>query len=134
MFDPFVEKKAQYKREVYMLANRNPWLLWKLQILKSGQLPPLVNGRIPPELASFPFNRSKEFDSQVLVEHAEQVKAREKKYVWKTFTAIMLAFFLFLGLSYLLAHKYKDEFRIGIVDTFFERARSPEPQTIHRGT
>ncbi|NPU99678.1 MAG: hypothetical protein HPY51_21005 [Candidatus Omnitrophica bacterium] len=124
MKDPALAKEQDIRREAYLLASRNPWLLWRLKILESGYLPPLVPGEVPPELLQIThqIQASREYHAKPLLDHAKEMRVREKQYFTKIFTILMLTVTLIFGLSFLLALKQTHKFRIGVIEALLPRA------------
>ena len=116
------EESRVRKREEYLLGARSPLLLWRLQALKAGEVPPLLPDKIPHELLQRPPGHvEKEYRIEPLVEHARRVKAKERrigpKLLW-----LLLALLLFLtaiGLFTFFAGG--PQFRIGLIDVLIPR-------------
>lgn len=132
MEDPTLLKDLDIRREAYLLASRNPWLLWRLKILESGYVPPLVPGEVPPELLRITQQAQAAGDYRLepLLDHAEAVRNREKHYLLKMFTIVMITVTLVFGLSFLLALKQTNKFRIGVIEALLPRAALQAPQTL----
>ncbi|MFB3784819.1 MAG: hypothetical protein ACE15F_00475 [bacterium] len=132
MEDPTLLKDLDIRREAYLLASRNPWLLWRLKILESGYVPPLVPGEVPPELLRITQQAQAAGDYRLepLLDHAEAMRNREKHYLLKMFTLVMITVTLVFGLSFLLALKQTNKFRIGVIEALLPRAVLQAPQTL----
>ncbi len=132
MEDPRLLKDLDIRREAYLLAARNPWLLWRLKILESGYVPPLVPGEVPPDLLRITQQAQSGGDYSVepLLDHAETMRNREKHYLLKMFTIVMITVTLIFGLSFLLALKQTNKFRIGVIEALLPQAAIQAPQAV----
>lgn len=111
------ENERQKRREQYLLASKNPWLLWRLEVYKAGYIPPLVMGKIPPELAKIPLGKKREeYDVEPLIRHAEHVRETERSFVKRAFTTMLITMLLLIALSVTYAVKTGNHFQIGFLD------------------
>lgn len=119
MNDNAHDNERQKKREAYLMASRDPWLVWRLQALRAGYIPPLLPGQIPSDLARIPLGpRQDEYHIEPLLQHADKVRIRERSYIWRAFIALIVTILIFCGISFGLAITTGSKFRIGIVDRF----------------
>ncbi|MBN2326840.1 MAG: hypothetical protein JXR73_06775 [Candidatus Omnitrophica bacterium] len=116
----------QRRKEAYLLAKGNPWLLWQLQAYRAGYIPPLLPGQIPPELAGVTFGAKDEYDADELAQHAKDVQNRERHYLAKTFILLIISIGLFIGLSVFVQYKIGDHFRIPLLDSIIPRMENQQ--------
>ncbi len=122
MTEKFYEKERNRKKEVYLMASRNPWMVWRLQALRAGYVPPLLQGQIPPDLANIPVGfRDEEYRVEPLLEHATRMKAEDRKIFSKIFSIIIIGIILIAALSFTLAFKQKSKYRFGLIDAIIPR-------------
>lgn len=122
----FYEDDRQKRKEAYLLAKGNPWLLWRLQVFRAGYVPPLLPGRIPRELIGIPLGPQDDYDAEDLAKHANQVRIRERHYLVKMFTVLMISMALFVGLSMFVQLKMGSRFRIPLIEAMFPRIESTQ--------
>ena len=120
MTEKINEKERTQRQEVYLMASRNPWMVWRLQAFRAGYVPPLLPGQIPPELANL--SKNEEYHVEPLLEHTNRIKTRERKLILKLFTIIIIGILLIVGLSVSLSFKQKSRFRFGIIDAIIPRS------------
>ncbi|MGC9327184.1 MAG: hypothetical protein ACP5I1_06100 [Candidatus Hinthialibacter sp.] len=114
----------QKRKEAYLLAKGNPWLLWQLQAYRAGYIPPLLPGQIPPELAGLTFGAKEEYKAEELAQYAKDIQYRERHFLAKTFILLILSIILFIGLSIFIHYKIGDHFRIPLLDSFLPRVEN----------
>lgn len=121
----FYEKDREQRREAYLMASKNPWLVWRLQAFRAGYVPPLILGQIPPDLAHVHLGtRQEEYKIDPLIEHANRYKKQERTFLRKTFILLVLITMLLLGLGITLATQFGSSFRIGILEPHSPRVHS----------
>jgi hypothetical protein len=121
MKNSFYEEDRQKRKEAYLLAKGNPWLLWRLQAFRAGYVPPLLPGRIPPELLGIPLGPPEDYTAEELVKHANEIRVRERHYLSKMFTVLIISMSLFIGLSIFLQIKTGSRFRIPVLESLIPR-------------
>ncbi len=118
MNDKTQNDEHQKKKEAYIMASRDPWLVWRLQALRAGYVPPLLPGQIPANLAHLPLGQpQEEYCAEPLIQHATRVRLREKSFIFRAFIWLIIGFIIFCGLSFALTMTTGGKFRIGILDT-----------------
>lgn len=117
----FYEDDRQKRKEAYLLAKGNPWLLWRLQVFRAGYVPRYYRDKSPRELIRIRFRSQDDYDAEALVKHANQVRSRERHYLAKMFTLLMISMALFIGLSMFVQYKMGNRFRIPLVESMFPR-------------
>ena len=106
----FYEEDRQKRKEAYLLAKGNPWLLWRLQAFRAGYVPPLLPGQIPRDLIGVPLGPQEDYNAEELVKHANQVRTRERHYLSKMFTILVITMTLLIGLSLFVQYKTEAAF------------------------
>ncbi|MEW6236292.1 MAG: hypothetical protein AB1656_12975 [Candidatus Omnitrophota bacterium] len=112
----FYESEHEQKRETYLLAVRNPWLVWRLQALRAGYVPPLLPGRIPPDMLRLPIARQEEYHIEPLIKHAKRMHLQESKFAKRIVTLIVIGFIILMGMTFTLALREGPSFQIGIIE------------------
>ncbi len=110
-----------YKKEAYLLANRDPWLLWRLQALRAGYVPPLVNGKIPPELVGVHFGKKEDYDIEPLKEQAARMRSHERGLIPKLFVILLIGGLLMGGFCYYLYTSTDTKFKINLIHALMPR-------------
>lgn len=111
----------EQKRELYLMANRDPWLVWRLKALESGYLPPLLPGKIPPELARETIGSlSENYDIDTLVEHAERYQSKQKVVLRRTFTILVTLFILFTSVALYVYVSMGSNFEVGLIQAIMQ--------------
>ncbi len=116
MKNSFYEEDRQKRKEAYLLAKGNPWLLWRLQAFRAGYVPPLL-----PELLGIPLGPPEDYTAEELVKHANEIRVRERHYLSKMFTVLIISMSLFIGLSIFLQIKTGSRFRIPVLESLIPR-------------
>ncbi len=125
----FYKVDHQKRKEAYLLAKGHPWLLWRLQAFRAGYTPPLLPGRIPQELVGVSLGPDEQYDPENLIKHANIVRIRERNYLVKMFTILMISMGLLIGVSLYLQFKTGDSFRIPIFETLIPQVSANQVQT-----
>jgi hypothetical protein len=124
----FYENDRQKKGEAYLLAKGNPWLLWRLQVFRAGHTPPLLHGQIPRELVGIPLGPQEEYHVEDLIKHANQVRVRERHFLIKMLTTLMISMTLLIGLTMLVQYKLGSRFRIPLFESIYPRIEATQVQ------
>ncbi len=120
-----VETERDKRLESYMLANKNPWLLWRLQAFRAGHTPPLIIGQLPQNYAQMASNgQAEHYDIDPLLKHADKIRHKQHNYLKRTFIIVILSVLIFSAISITLAVKDGSKFRIGILDAIVPRIDS----------
>jgi len=128
MKNRFYEKEQSQRREVYLLAARNPWLVWRLQALRAGYVPPLLPGEIPPELVGIPLGpRQEEYQIDPLLEQAKRIRNRERRLMRRVFLFIIIGGILLAGMGVFLASRNYTAFKIPLLDVMIPRIEGTSP-------
>ncbi|MBD3265773.1 hypothetical protein GF373_03820, partial [bacterium] len=94
------KKDKHISKETYLLAARNPWLVWRLRALEAGYVPPLLQGELPPDMTPL-LPKEKEYQSEPLKKHASTVRVKQKSMLFqKMWVAIVISILLILGLTF----------------------------------
>lgn len=110
-----------HKKEAYLLANRDPWLLWRLQALRAGYVPPLINGKIPPELLGVRFGQKEDYDIEPLKEQAHRMKMHERGLIPKLFVILLIGGLLMSGFCYYLYNSASERFKVNLINALMPR-------------
>ncbi len=113
----FYEEDRLKRKEAYLMAKGNPWLLWRLQAFRAGYIPPLLPGSIPADMIGIPLGPQDDYNAEQLVKHANNVRVREKSYLAKMFTVLVITATLLFSLSFFLHYKTGSKFRIPMLDS-----------------
>src|SRR5690606_18504129 len=105
------EKERAKKREAYLLAAKNPWLVWRLQAFREGHTPPLLVGHLPEEYNRIKYKATEEYSADTLVEHAKTVRKRERVFLRRMVLVLLVGFLLFAAGSFTLAFKEGSNFK-----------------------
>lgn len=124
----YYENDRQKKGEAYLLAKGNPWLLWRLQVYRAGHIPPLLHGQIPRELVGVTLGPEQDYNVEDLVKHANQVRMRERHYLIKMFTTLVISMTLLIGLTMFVQYKLGSRFRIPLFDSMYPRIEAAQTQ------
>ena len=109
-------------RETYLLANRNPWMLWRLQALRAGYIPPLLPGQIPPELAGIMLgHKDREYAIDPLLEQAKKVRGWQRGLISKFFMVILTVTLLLGSLGIAFSLLSTTRFKVSLVDVLLPR-------------
>jgi len=112
----FYEREHEQKRETYLLAVRNPWLVWRLQALRAGYVPPLLPGRIPPDMLRLPAARQDDYRIEPLIKHAKRMHVQQSKLAKRIVTLIVIGFIIIMGMTFTLALREGPSFQIGMIE------------------
>ncbi len=105
------------------MASRNPWMVWRLQALRAGYVPPLLPGQIPPDLAKLPLGlHDADYRVEPLLQHTDRMKQQERKIMSKIFSFILIGILFVAALSISLAFKQNSGFRFGLIDAIIPRS------------
>ncbi len=110
----------EQRREAYLMASRNPYLLWRLQAFRAGHVPPLSMQRIPRELLNLPIPKEEDYHVEPLIEHAKRYRKKERKTARKVMTVLLLTVVFFFGFLILFSLKDGQSFQIGLVQALFQ--------------
>lgn len=93
--------------------------------MDAGYLPPLLPGRIPPEMARATLGSLKDdYESDALIEHARRYQTQHRGMVRRMFTLFVAAFILISSLAFVYAMKTGPNFKIEFLETI-QQQRSP---------
>jgi len=120
------------RREAYVLASKNPWLLWRLEAFREGHTPPLLVGELPHEFSRLSYNNHhvEDYNIDPLLQHADRVRKNENKFVRRMFVVVLIGFLLFSAASITLAIKEGSKFRIGFLDAVIPKNEISNPVRI----
>lgn len=107
----------EHKKEAYLLASRSPWLVWRLQALKAGYVPPLVHGQIPQGMLKVPGSNFEDYQIDPLVKHANRVKKRESKLAKRLVFLLSVFAITLMGIVVVYSLMQGSSFRIGLIET-----------------
>ena len=110
-----------HRKEAYLLANRDPWLLWRLQALRAGYVPPLIHGKIPPELHGVRFGQKEDYDIEPLKEQAQRMKMQERGLIPKLFVILLIGGLLMTGFCYYLYTSASERFKVNLINALMPR-------------
>jgi hypothetical protein len=121
-------EKKQNQSEMYLMANRNPWLVWRLKALDAGHVPPLLPGRIPPEMAQAAFGNNEEtYEPDVLAKHARWFTSNQRRLIRRGFTVCLIGFLLVATVAFLYVWKVGNDYRFGLIDSLLPRIERTQP-------
>jgi hypothetical protein len=126
------KKQSDINREKYMLASRNTWLIWRLRAIEAGYVPPLLPGKIPPELLDI-FTKDEDYHVEPLIEHAEKMKVYQRNWLSKkVWLSVFIAVMFILGLTASYQLRDKPQFRIGLIEALTPKVEMTQDRTIRR--
>lgn len=115
--------------ELYMMANRSPWMVWRLKALDAGYVPPLLPGRIPPEMARIGIADEEEhYEPEQLARHARWFSVQQRNVIRRGFTAFLVGFLLTVSVLVLYLWKVGADYRFGLIDSL--KPRVEQSQTL----
>lgn len=113
------------KREVRLLASRDPWLLWRLQALRAGYVPPLIPGHIPPDMAGGfierPRGGERPYNIEPLVQQAREERGRIRGLIPRFLLAVMIAVLTMAGAAAFLSTLDGAKFKINLIHALLPR-------------
>lgn len=110
------------KRELFAMANRDPWLVWRLKAIDAGYVPPLLPGQVPPEMLRATLGQlTDQYEAKPLVDHARQYENRRRHTIQKLFTIVLSGFILLATLGVLYAFNSESNFDIGFMETLLKQ-------------
>lgn len=110
------------QKEAYLLANHDPWLLWRLQALRAGQVPPLLNGKIPPDLAGLTFGKKeKDYDIEPLMKQAKRIRSHERGLIPKFFVILLTGALLIGGFGFYLYTTHGVRFKVPMLNSLLPK-------------
>lgn len=110
-----------HRKEAYLLANRDPWLLWRLQALRAGYVPPLVNGKIPPELQDIHFGKKDDYNIEPLKQQAKRMRGHERGLIPKLFVILVIGALFMGGFCYVLYNSASERFKVNLINALTPR-------------
>jgi len=114
------------KKEAYLLASRNPWLVWRLQVLRMGYIPPLLTDKIPPDLLEVTLgakNREHlEAEGEIHPDGTQAARPPETKMMTTLLSLLIAGLLLLAGLSLTVAFKGGKHHRLGLIDALLPRS------------
>ena len=120
--------KHNNQSEMYLMANRNPWLVWRLKALDAGHVPPLLPGRIPPEMARIAFGSEEEaYQPDVLAKHARWFTTNQRRLIRRGFAVCLVGFLLVATVAFLYVWKVGNDYRFGLIDSLLPRIERTQP-------
>jgi hypothetical protein len=134
MSDSILERQRQHRREEFLLAAQNPWLLWRLQAYRAGYIPPLRIGEIPPELARVTIQTQREeYDVRPLVQHARQVRSKQRSFVRRALVLLLVGMSVLVALGISSGVQKNSNFRIEFLEEMISATQESPPIPAGRG-
>lgn len=106
------------------MANRNPWLVWRVKALNAGYIPPLLPGHIPPEMARLAYPQEQPYEPETLVRHAHFFRSQQSRWIRKGFTLFVVGFLLTVMIAFLYLWKFGADYRFSLIDALSPKIES----------
>lgn len=116
------KQKEQQNREACLMAHRDPWLVWRLRALELGYIPPLLPGKVTPEMVKL-LSQEEEYDVQPLLDHTEKVVTTQRHTLAKRLLMTILAgLLLVMGLTYSYSFRDTSTTNFPLLSSLFTKA------------
>lgn len=125
IYEVQAKKEREQRGEIYVLAAKNPLLVWRLQALRAGYTPPLLLGKIPPEMAKIQIGPTQEeYTIDPLAQHAARVRKETHSYFQRAFTLFVTLMLVICILGFIVRMKMGSSFRVGFLESIVPRVTS----------
>lgn len=122
MSEKLRNKKGSQRSELFAMASRDPWMVWRLKAMEAGYVPPLLPGQVPPEMLRATLGMLDDgYQAKPLVDHAKQFENRQRKSIQKLFTLVLTGFILLATLGFVYAINTESNFSIGFVEALIQQ-------------